>query len=444
MRRLVVAVAVSVVMGLVSLAAPQPVLAQSADVSGIIDDTNHMTLDDNPLGDQQVDDSVTDSQLPDIIDVMEPLAGLPGEFGLEDGMPLGFVGGEGASWGIAALPLGLAAVDPVSNALMPQSARGALSDDYAQVADMYDQQILNQQALEASERARLEAELRRQQAARNRKGRVGGDVPFAEEFNNAGATHNVDPRMLAAVARTESGFSDDVIYCRRDSGAGAKGIMQFMPGTAASYGVDPCDPAQAIDGGARMLKGLYERYGSWDLAFAAYNAGPGAVDSYNGVPPYPETQDYVQQVNEYWDEYKDKYPDGLGASRTDGDVCVQNASGIEVACHVAPALDSMIAAAASQGVALSGSGYRDQSRQVELRRQNCGTSDYDIYEKSPDGCSTPTAIPGTSMHERGEAVDFSDCGSRDTACFAWLSANASTFGFYNLPSEPWHWSTSGR
>ena len=75
--------------------------------------------------------------------------------------------------------------------------------------------------------------------------------------------------------------------------------MQLMPGTAASLGVNPYDPAQAINGAAKMLSGLIREFGSVSLAVAAYNAGPGAVQQYGGIPPYPETQAYVQKVLDY-------------------------------------------------------------------------------------------------------------------------------------------------
>jgi soluble lytic murein transglycosylase-like protein len=74
-----------------------------------------------------------------------------------------------------------------------------------------------------------------------------------------------------------------------------------MPGTARSLGVDPLQPDQAVDGAARLLSGYLKTYsGRVDLALAAYNAGPGAVNRYDGVPPYRETQDYVQRVTSYW------------------------------------------------------------------------------------------------------------------------------------------------
>jgi cell wall-associated NlpC family hydrolase len=122
-------------------------------------------------------------------------------------------------------------------------------------------------------------------------GRVSG-VPFSDLFNAAGARYGVSPELLAAVARQESGFRPDAL-----SPAGARGLMQLMPATAQGLGVtDPFDPAQAVDGAARLLDTLLERFGRTDLALAAYNAGPGAVLRYDGIPPYPETQNYVRSI----------------------------------------------------------------------------------------------------------------------------------------------------
>jgi cell wall-associated NlpC family hydrolase len=122
-------------------------------------------------------------------------------------------------------------------------------------------------------------------------GRVSG-VPFSDLFNTAGQAYGVDPRLLAAVAKQESGFRPDAV-----SPAGAKGLMQLMPATAQGLGVtDPFNPAQSVDGAARLLRTLLDRFGRTDLALAAYNAGPGAVLRYDGIPPYPETQNYVRSV----------------------------------------------------------------------------------------------------------------------------------------------------
>lgn len=134
-------------------------------------------------------------------------------------------------------------------------------------------------------------------------------------------------------------------------------------------------------------------------------------------------------------------PADLGPISVGADLC--SAGGITVSCAIVDSLSAMLEAATADGVSLTGSGWRDPARQVALRRAHCGSSYYAIYVMSPGSCSPPTARPGTSMHEVGLAIDFRNCSGRGTACFGWLSANASRFGFFNLPSEPWHWSTTG-
>lgn len=122
-------------------------------------------------------------------------------------------------------------------------------------------------------------------------GTIADSVPYAELFKAAGAAHGISPSILAAVAKTESAFDPTAI-----SPAGAQGLMQFMPATAAEMGVDPLDPASAIDGAARYLAQNLRQFGSIDLALAAYNAGPGAVQTHGGIPPFAETQSYVPKV----------------------------------------------------------------------------------------------------------------------------------------------------
>lgn len=119
-----------------------------------------------------------------------------------------------------------------------------------------------------------------------------GATPYGDLFAAAEQKYGVPAALLSAVAKQESGYNPTAV-----SHAGAKGLMQLMPGTARTLGVaDPFDPAQAIDGAARMLRDLTQRFGSTELALAAYNAGPGAVLKYQGIPPYPETQRYVRNV----------------------------------------------------------------------------------------------------------------------------------------------------
>ncbi|HTS14440.1 MAG TPA: NlpC/P60 family protein [Candidatus Sulfotelmatobacter sp.] len=123
-------------------------------------------------------------------------------------------------------------------------------------------------------------------------GSLGVPASLVPLFESASARTGVPAALLAAVAKQESGFDPGA-----QSSAGAQGLMQLMPSTAAGLGVNPFDPAQAIDGAARLLAGSLQAYGgSVPLALAAYNAGGGAVARYGGIPPFPETQAYVRAI----------------------------------------------------------------------------------------------------------------------------------------------------
>jgi soluble lytic murein transglycosylase-like protein len=117
--------------------------------------------------------------------------------------------------------------------------------------------------------------------------------PYATEIDDAARRHGIAPALIRSVMRQESSFDP-----RATSHAGAQGLMQLMPATARSLGVtDPYDPVQSIEGGTRYLADMLERFeGNVPLALAAYNAGPSAVDRFGGIPPYRETQDYVEKV----------------------------------------------------------------------------------------------------------------------------------------------------
>jgi soluble lytic murein transglycosylase-like protein len=121
---------------------------------------------------------------------------------------------------------------------------------------------------------------------------------YAQSIQQSAGKYGVNPNLISAVVQAESGGNPRAV-----SPAGAMGLMQLMPANVSQYGVsDPFDPEQNIDAGTHQLADLLSQYnGDLNLALAGYNAGPNAVRRYNGVPPYPETQQYIQKVRQLMD-----------------------------------------------------------------------------------------------------------------------------------------------
>ncbi|PPK94516.1 cell wall-associated NlpC family hydrolase [Kineococcus xinjiangensis] len=116
-------------------------------------------------------------------------------------------------------------------------------------------------------------------------------APYDAAFTAAEQKYGLPAGLLSAVAKQESGYNPHA-----KSPVGALGLMQFMPGTAREMGVDPLNPASAIDGAGRLLSKHLKSFGSLELALAAYNAGPGNVKKHGGIPPFDETQNYVKKI----------------------------------------------------------------------------------------------------------------------------------------------------
>ena len=114
---------------------------------------------------------------------------------------------------------------------------------------------------------------------------------FLEVAKAAARKHNIPEDLFLRLVQQESGWNTGAV-----SPKGATGLAQLMPDTARLLSVDINDPEENLEGGARYLRMMYDRFGSWRLALAAYNAGPLAVEEHGGIPPYDETQNYVKAI----------------------------------------------------------------------------------------------------------------------------------------------------
>ncbi len=191
-----------------------------------------------------------------------------------------------------------------------------------------------------------------------------------------------------------------------------------------------------------------ESYGGSGQGNTSTAATPAGANAANGATAPPGTE----PSNKGWTlvdnkDYSDVPCVDNGASKVETHIThgyvmriCDNVSGInKVNSLISANVKNMVAAAKADGVTLTGSAYRGADEQMRLRQAHCP----DPVNSPSSSCSPPTAKVGTSMHERGLAIDFENCSTRSTSCYQWLSQNASKFGLINLPSEAWHWSTSG-
>lgn len=307
------------------------------------------------------------------------------------------------------------------------------------------------------------------------------DIPpaYIALYQQAGAARGVDWAVLAGIGKVECDHGrSQATGCPRPTAnrCGARGPMQFL-GNTWRRGTDPV-PSGECPGPSRFNAdptGAPIPTGEEARGYATDATGDGIADpwapgdaihatarmlAHNGAPDYEAalhsynpSDTYVANVLDYAARYRARDATEGDFTGSPGNVPVATvacpAGGTTtVHAQLAPAVESLYAAAAADGHHLCGGGYRDPQRQIELRSQNCGASQYAIYEMPSSDCSPPTARPGRSNHERGLAIDFTCNGAlirnRSNPCFVWLDEHAADYGLANLPSEPWHYSVDGR
>lgn len=261
---------------------------------------------------------------------------------------------------------------------------------------------------------------------------VRGDLAFIQAVHETGGFTNSDARLInnfAGVAHYDDLSISGTGWATAQ--AGVTGHIQLLKRYALGNQTPLALPDQSVTAGATAatfgaLAGTWASDPNyWASLARLYTQAGGQITDVALCPPTPVAVAAVDAGS--------------------GPVAIDYVQGVPVNAAVKPQVEAMVAAADAEGVQLRlGNSYRSVDRQIVLRRNNCGSSQYAIYEMPSGQCSPPTAKPGTSQHQQGLAIDFSNCNTRSTACYRWLTANAARFGYYNLPSEAWHWSTTGR
>lgn len=221
----------------------------------------------------------------------------------------------------------------------------------------------------------------------------------------------------------------------------AVGPMQFLPSSWSVFGIDgsgdgAMSPHNVYDAALATVRHLCAN----GVTLESDAALADALFSYNN------SRSYVDEVLQWIGHYDEAGAAG-GGTLTSPQGQIVDVRGIRVDVSIASTLEQLLAAADAEGLVLSGGGFRTRDEQIALRRAHCGTSHYATFDMPADECSPPTARPGQSMHELGLAIDFTCRGalvSRADSCFAFLSERGAAYGLYNLETEPWHWSTTGR
>jgi hypothetical protein len=283
-------------------------------------------------------------------------------------------------------------------------------------------------------------------------------------YQDAAGRWRMDWAILAAVGKLECDHGrSQLAGCNppdTTNPVGARGYMQFLGSTwrrgLGQRELEPRSSPPAPHGQGYATDGDGDgATDPWSWPDAAHSAARYLValgvnqDQERALYGYNRSRAYITDALAIASSYQstDYAASGGAQAGTPGEPPLRTVEGITVHDQIAPQVEALVQAGRADGYTLTGSGYRAPERQIELRRQNCGTSQYAIYQMPSSECSPPTARPGTSNHERGLAVDFSCNGTlvrdRSSACSRWLASTAPAYGLYPLNSEPWHYSVDG-
>jgi hypothetical protein len=290
---------------------------------------------------------------------------------------------------------------------------------------------------------------------------IGDDTSFVAAFRkNSGLKDGKTLRTTGSqnddngIAMTSYSISDILqgSHARKPAALSANAFNQYLTSQLRHTAKMTEDGGSDGDVAARLQS--RKRFLPDDFLNGSFFTPTGAGTSYGDTATEPGEPGEVQSDGGTADTAK--YTDTAGvsdqktAAMANGkSILVGTYKGTTVNMVIIAAWKALVDAAEAAGIQISGGGYRTGDAQIGLRKAHCGTSNFAIYEMSPSACSPPTARPGTSRHEKGLAVDIVEPGtattikSHSSSTFQWLAANAATYGFFNLPSEPWHWSVDG-
>lgn len=308
-------------------------------------------------------------------------------------------------------------------------------------------------ALAVAERHEAEAVRREAEAEARLASRTASLAEHREDMAEVAVAAYVSPpdadvlsQVLGDVATTTSDLSAGVLFsAKADHDGVVRDALEVSIAVAQERLVETqAVAATAVARTASTVEALAEAQSRADAHRTALGLVEVALVKIEAQLP-PLKADLDRAIEEEWRRIEQLA--AVDAAQLGG-MPMTTVRGIRIHPALAPRLNALLEHAHADGVPLGGWGHRSTQSQIELRRKHCGPTPEDIYLRPAAQCSPPTAKPGKSMHERGLAVDFHLAGrsiaTRSSPGYLWLAEHAATYGFYNLPSEPWHWSVNAK